>query len=93
VNELKSFKKQKIRDDQIRHLALFKDYVIVSADDDFVKSYVDREVPQRLIYIYGLDNKKELMKRMEQCVIEIKELINKFGFIEVTKTELRTPFN
>lgn len=93
VNELKAYKNQRVKDDQLRHLALFKQYIIVTKDDDFVRSYVSRKVPEKMIFIYGMDDKPKLLGRIEECLQELVRLIRNYDFIEVNENEIRLPFD
>lgn len=93
VNELKGHQKQRITDDQLRRLTLQKGYIIVTKDDDFVKSYVSREVPEKLIFLHGLDNKESLIKRMATVIPKIIQLIEEHNFIEINENEIRFPFS
>lgn len=93
VNEMKSNKKQRVKDDQLRRLAIQKDYVIVTKDDDFVKSYVSREVPERMIYIYGMDAKESLLRRMKEVIPSLKVLMTENNFLEVNENEIKFPFS
>ncbi|WP_436516199.1 DUF5615 family PIN-like protein [Ekhidna sp. To15] len=92
VNEIKANQKQRIIDDQLRRLAIQKGYIIVTKDDDFVKSYVSREVPERMIFIYGLDRKETLLIRMKEVLPQIETLMSKHNFIEINESEIRFPF-
>ena len=93
VNQLKSHKKQKVRDDQLRHLSLFKDYVIVTKDDDFVRSYVHRKVPERMIYVFDIQTRNEVIKHFNLHITKLPELVEKHGFLELNRTEIRWPFS
>ncbi|MEP1032591.1 DUF5615 family PIN-like protein [Ekhidna sp.] len=93
VNEMKTNQKQRVVDDQLRRLAINKGYVIVTKDDDFVKSYVSREVPEKLIFIYGLDKKESLLARMKEVIPELTTLLANYNFIEVNQKEIRFPFS
>lgn len=93
VNEMKSHQKQRITDDQLRGLTLRKGYVIVTQDDDFVKSYVDREVPEKLIFLYDLNHKESLLSRMKEVIFEIGYLLTSHNFVEINPTEIRFPFS
>lgn len=93
VNEIKSNQNQRVADDQLRRLAIQKGYVIVTKDDDFVKSYVNREVPKRMIYIYGMNDKQVLLNRMQQVIPQLESSIYKHAFIEVNESEIRFPFS
>ncbi|MEO9484502.1 MAG: DUF5615 family PIN-like protein [Ekhidna sp.] len=93
VNELKSNSRQRVIDDQLRRLAIRKGYVIVTKDDDFVKSYVSREVPEKMIFIYGLDKKELLLTRMQEVIPQLEPLLRIHNFIEVNESEVRFPFS
>jgi predicted nuclease of predicted toxin-antitoxin system len=93
INELKANQKQRILDDQIRKLAIQKGYVIVSKDDDFVKSYVDRKVPSKMIFVYNLDKKELLLSRMKEVAPSLEKLLETHDFIEINPKEMRFPFS
>lgn len=93
INEMKSTKKQRILDDQIRRLAIQKGCVIVTKDDDFVKSYVSRKVPEKMIFIHGLDNKAHLLSRIKEILDEIPMLLRENDFIEINPIEIKLPFS
>ncbi len=92
VNEMKGHQKQRIIDDQLRRLSIQKGYIIVTKDDDFVKSYVDRKVPNKLIFIHGLENKESLLTRLKEVIPEIKSLIVLHDFIEIGANSVKLPF-
>ena len=93
VNELKKHSKQRIVDDQLRRLNLQKRYVLVTKDDDFVHSFVNRKVPDKLIFLYGMDSKATLIKRLTPLVAEIADLISQHDFIEINPGEVKFPFS
>lgn len=93
INELKSRSNQKVNDDQIRRLSFQKGYIIVTKDDDFVKSYVNRKVPEKMIYLYGLDSKSILLDRMDLLTIQLESWIKKHDFIEVKQRTVNFPFS
>ena len=93
INEMKAHSKQRILDDQLRRLTIQKGYIIVTKDDDFVKSYVSRKVPEKLIFIYGLNKKESLLKRMQEVVSQLKELVLIHDFIEINTVEVRFPLS
>lgn len=93
INSFKSNKNHRIIDDQIRRLSLKKGYVVVTKDDDFVKSYVDRKVPEKMVYLYDLSDKRLMLERFEATILLINRLIISHDFIEVNRTELRLPFS
>lgn len=93
VNQIKSYKKQRITDDQLRRISLDQPIVIVTRDDDFVKSFVDRKVPDKLVYIYGIDDKEALLERIRTCIRTLDLLIKSHDFLELNAMEVRTPFS
>ncbi|MEM6831926.1 MAG: DUF5615 family PIN-like protein [Bacteroidota bacterium] len=93
VNHIKRHKNQRVKDDQLRRITLNKKVVIVTKDDDFVKSFVSRKVPEKLIFIFGMDKKKELLERMVFCVPMLRELMEKHDFVEINADEIKTPFS
>jgi len=93
INDIKAHKKQRVVDDQIRRLALRNEYIIVTKDDDFVRSFVSRKVPEKLVFLYGLDSKALLLDRLEQIVHDLKTSIETHDFIEVTKSSIKFPFS
>lgn len=93
VNALKSHSKQQIKDDQIRHLSLFKGYIVVTKDDDFVKSFVSRKVPEKVVFLHGLDKKKDLLSCMQAHVASLPSLLKQHDFIEVNASGIRLPFS
>lgn len=93
VNHIKRHKNQRVKDDQLRRITLNKRVIIVTKDDDFVKSFVARKVPEKLIFLFGMDKKKELLERMVFCVPMLRELMEKHDFIEINAEEIKTPFS
>lgn len=93
VNELKRHSRQRITDDQIRKLNLQKGYVLVTKDDDFVHSFVNRKVPDKLIFLYGMDSKDILITRLSSLVAKVPDLISQHDFIEVNPGEVKFPFS
>ena len=93
INDLKSKKTQRVSDDQLRRLAIQKEYIIVTKDDDFVKSFVSRKVPEKMIFLYELNNKNVLLERMKQIINLLPDWIQNHDFIEVKRKEVRFPFS
>ena len=93
INQLKSHSEQRVIDDQIRRLSIRKGYVIVTKDDDFVHSYVDKKVPNKLIFLYGLNTKPKVIARLNQVVDKLEEWLTHHDFIEVRPEEVRFPFS
>ncbi|MEQ8906536.1 DUF5615 family PIN-like protein [Ekhidna sp.] len=92
VNEIKARQKHRVKDDQLRRLTIQKGYVIVTKDDDFVKSYVSRKVPDRMIFVYGLEKKESLLARMKEVIPKISSMLETYDFIEINETGIRFPF-
>jgi predicted nuclease of predicted toxin-antitoxin system len=93
VNDMKVAENQKIPDDHLRKLALYKGYVVITRDDDFVKSYVDRKVPDKMIYVFDLDCKAQLIKRFNETLDTLQQWLTTYDFIELNPAEIRTPFD
>lgn len=93
INALKSHSKQRIVDDQLRRLSIQKGYIIITRDDDFVRSFVSRKVPEKMIFLYRLDSKNLLLKRIEGIIGELNDLLCIHDFIEVRSSEIRFPFS
>ncbi len=93
VNELKKHAKHRIIDDQLRRLAIQKAHIIITKDDDFVKSYVNRKVPEKMVFLHGLDTKDLLISRFKELVPQLEVLIKKYDFIEVNQQEIKFPFS
>ncbi|WP_462249941.1 DUF5615 family PIN-like protein [Ekhidna sp.] len=93
VNDMKSHQKRRIIDDQLRRLAIRKGYIIVTKDDDFVKSFVDRKIPEKLIYVFGLDTKEDLMSRFKEIITQLRSLVESHDFIEINSTTITFPFS
>lgn len=93
INELKTHQKQRIIDDQLRRLSIQKGCIIVTKDDDFVHSFVDRKVPEKLIYLYGLNKKESLLLRLNEIVNRLPDLVLDHDFIEINPSEIRFPFS
>lgn len=89
----KANSKQRVFDDQLRRLSIQKGYIIVTKDDDFVKSYVSRKVPEKLVYLYNLTDKKSLLNRLEETVSKLQSLLMTHDFIEINDTTIRFPFS
>ena len=93
VNEMKSHNKQRVIDDQLRRLSIQKGYVIVTKDDDFVSSFVSRKVPEKMVFIFGLDKKGSLLSRMKEVILQLSSLIETHDFIEINEQEIRFPLS
>lgn len=92
INQFKSTKTQRIHDDQLRRLSLYREYVIVTRDDDFVSSYVSRKVPDQMIFIYNLDKKDILLDTFSRHIDKIPGLVRQYDFLEINDQGIRMPF-
>ncbi len=93
VNQLKKEKGVSIKDHQLRRLAIHQHWVIVTKDDDFVKSFVSRKVPEKLVFLVGLDEKTQLLVRIEEIIPQLQDLLTRYDFIEVNQSEMKFPFD
>ena len=93
INEMKAHQKQRVIDDQLRRLSIQKGYIIVTKDDDFVKSFVSRKVPEKMVFIYGLNEKEPLLSRIKEVAPQLSALLETHDFIEVNENEIRFPFS
>ena len=93
VNDLKSSKHQRIVDDQLRRLSIQKGYVIVTKDDDFIKSFVDRKVPEKLIFLFGGKAKGDDLLQIQKVTPLLPSLLKTHDFVEVGMREIRFPFS
>jgi predicted nuclease of predicted toxin-antitoxin system len=94
INQLKPTKKAVIKDDLIRKLSLEHRFVLVTKDDDFVKSWVDRKVPDKLIYIFdNFDDMNTLLISYQEHFPLLENLIACHDFIEFSSGGIRTPFD
>ena len=51
-----------VSDQAIRQLALHKNWIVITGDDDFVESYVSRKVPEKLVYVFNIKGKDKVME-------------------------------
>jgi predicted nuclease of predicted toxin-antitoxin system len=94
INQLKPHKKATIKDDLIRKLSLNQSFVLVTKDDDFVKSWVDRKVPEKLIYVYdNFDGLDQLMESYHKSIPRLEAMIIEYDFLEFSNQGIRTPFD
>ncbi|MEM6642941.1 MAG: DUF5615 family PIN-like protein [Bacteroidota bacterium] len=93
INTLKSRPKQRVIDDQLRRLSIQKNYIVVTKDDDFVKSYVSRKVPEKMLFVYGIDDKKALIERFKRIAPDLSALFIEYDFVELTCDEVRFPLD
>ena len=82
-----------VKDSAIRKLSLRKNLVLVTRDDDFVKSYVSRAVPERLIYVFGKFYKKELLDLFSTQLHLIVSYSQRYNLVEVNARGVRAPLD
>jgi predicted nuclease of predicted toxin-antitoxin system len=93
VNQLKPTRNTVIKDDFLRKLSLNYPFVLVTKDNDFVKSWVSRKVPDKLIFIH--DNFKsmaDLIDSYKKQIPLLVPLILAYDFIEFSNKGIRLPF-
>ena len=81
-----------ISDNAIRRLALRKSWVVVTRDDDFVKSYVSRHIPEKLIYVFGFTDRMEILQAFRDHWDQIPDLIREGELIEVNPSGVKLHF-
>jgi predicted nuclease of predicted toxin-antitoxin system len=89
---LRRGKQIRILDDQLMFLSINKCFIIITKDDDFVKSWVSRKVPEKLIFIYHNGKKDELIQLFRAQIDLVLQLIMEFDFIELNENGIRLPF-
>lgn len=92
VNDLKKHGQQRVTDDQLRKLSLDQSIILITKDDDFVRSWVSRKVPPKVIFVYFEGKKEALLALLETYAELIMTLIEEYDFIEVSEKGLRLPF-
>jgi predicted nuclease of predicted toxin-antitoxin system len=92
INQFKKDKNQRIQDDQLRRLSLYRNYIIITKDDDFVSSYVHRKVPDKMIFVFNLDQKSLLLNQFSQYIDELPQLLQRYDFLEINQQGIRMPF-
>jgi predicted nuclease of predicted toxin-antitoxin system len=94
INDLKPHQGAIIKDDLIRKLSLDHPFVLVTKDDDFVKSWVSRKVPERMIYVYDdFSDARSLLEGWKEALPEFIRTLHKVDFIEFSCKGIRTPFD
>lgn len=93
INQLKPHKEAVIKDDFIRKLSLNHPFVLVTKDDDFVKSWVDRKVPEKLVFIYDdFESLKQLLQSYKKNIPSLESLLINVDFITFSSEGIKTPF-
>ncbi|WP_258104580.1 DUF5615 family PIN-like protein [Marinoscillum sp. MHG1-6] len=91
AKHINEFDHQKpIKDDGIRRYVLrFPETVVVTRDDDFVKSYFSRKVPEKVLYVYNLQVKQEILTAFESHLEEIAHLYPEKELVELNPDGLK----
>lgn len=94
VNQLKPSKNSIIKDDLIRKLSLDHPFALVTKDDDFVKSWVNRKVPEKVIFVYDdFESVDQLIHLYQKQIPLIEYHIIQVDFIEFSSKGIRMPFD
>lgn len=93
VNDIKTDKTTRIHDDVLRRYALYRDYIIVTKDHDFVRSWRSRKVPDRMIFVHHQGPVRDLLILFEKHLLELMETILNSDFIELGSKGIRLPFD
>ncbi|MFT4736236.1 MAG: putative nuclease of putative toxin-antitoxin system [Cyclobacteriaceae bacterium] len=93
VNQLKPTRNAVIKDDLLRKLSLNYSFVLVTKDNDFVKSWVSRKVPEKLIFIHDdFLSMGDLIDSYKKQIPLLVPLILAYDFIEFSNKGIRLPF-
>ncbi len=92
INEARKEYKR-VTDDMIRRYALHNKVVVVSADDDFVKSYLDRGVPEKLVFAYDMANKQQVLQSFQSHLPLVLELLEQHDLVEINPQGARSPLS
>jgi hypothetical protein len=93
INQLKPDKKAIIKDDLIRKLSLDHPFVLVTRDDDFVKSWVDRKVPQKVIFIHDdFNGLASFLSAYKKGIPLLEQESLDCDFLEFSSKGIRKPF-
>lgn len=84
--------KTPISDNALRKASMDEGWIIVTRDDDFVKSYVNRKVPEKLIYVYNLPSKQEILDAFSTHLHYIVQLITENELIELNPLGVKSHF-
>ena len=92
INQIKRDGKERVPDSTLRKYAIYRDYVIVTKDFDFVDSWRSRKVPEKIVFVHHQGSKTELINLFEKYIEEIYGLLGKYDFLEISKKGIRLPF-
>jgi len=92
VNQIKREGQDRISDGVLRKYAIYRDYIIVTKDYDFVDSWRSRKVPDKVIFVHHQKSKPSLLKLFEVRLGEILKLLEQNDFLELNENGVRLPF-
>lgn len=91
INETRTDHKVKIPDKAIRRYTVHHPCVVLTADDDFVQSHINRMVPDKLIFVFGIEGKKMLIDSIDLALTKALSLLIAHDLIEIGPEETRAP--
>lgn len=81
--------RNKTKDNQILQLSFLEKRIVVTKDNDFLRSFLIKKTPPKLFLIStGNIHNDELLKLFKKNFDAIKELFENKDFIELTKDEI-----
>lgn len=83
---------QPISDNAFRRLSLHHGWIIITRDDDFVKSYLSRKVPEKLVFVYGLSSRSDILSAFEKHWQAIVLGMAHYELIELNPSGLKYHF-
>jgi predicted nuclease of predicted toxin-antitoxin system len=93
INETRQDQDILIPDQAIARYTIHHPCVVVSADDDFVRSHISRLVPDKLIYVFGLTGKSTLIKAIDQHIKKALSALSACDLVEIGPEGIRTPLD
>lgn len=91
INETRKDHQVNIPDQAIKRYTIHHPCVVVTADDDFVQSHVNQLVPDKLIFVFGIDGKELLVKTFEKVIKKALSLLSAHDLVEIGPEGVRAP--
>lgn len=91
INETRQHAAIHVPDRAIRKYSIYHPCVVVSSDDDFVSSHVSRRVPDKLIFVYRLSGKDQILSSFNRHQKQILDLLADYDLVEINEKGLKTP--
>ena len=82
-----------VKDSAIRKLTLQQQIVLITKDDDFVKSFVSRAVPDRLIFVFGQFRRSDILSLFELHLDLIVAMSVQYNLVEVNRSAVKAPLD